>query len=46
VTRYAPELVPLEERLASLVRALQSAEFYGGLTEALDEAEEYHPPGK
>jgi len=36
--------VPAEERLASLVRALQSGGIYGGLTEALDEAERYHPP--
>jgi hypothetical protein len=44
VMSHAPELVPAEERLASLVKALKHADFYGGLTEALDAAEELHPP--
>jgi hypothetical protein len=32
------------ERTAALVRALETAEFYGGLTQTLDQVEEYHPP--
>lgn len=44
VMRHAPELVAEAERTASLVKALEEAEFYGGLTEALDEAAEFHPP--
>jgi len=43
VTRYAPELVPDEQRTASLVKALQTATAFGGLTQTLDEAELYHP---
>ncbi|HEX4810576.1 MAG TPA: hypothetical protein VH325_16690 [Bryobacteraceae bacterium] len=43
VTRYAPHLVPNPQRTASLVRALQTARLYGGLSQAIDEAAEYHP---
>jgi hypothetical protein len=43
VTRYAAELVPDRERTASLVRALTSGKLFGGLSQALDEAAEYHP---
>lgn len=32
------------ERTASLVRALETAEFYGGLTQTLGQVEEFHPP--
>jgi hypothetical protein len=45
VLRHAPELVPDGERIASLVGALETAEFYGGLTQALDEIAEYGPSG-
>ena len=44
IVRYASELVPNAKRSVLLVEALGSAEFYGGLTEALDEVEEFHPP--
>jgi hypothetical protein len=44
VLRHAPALVDESRRTAALVRALESAEFYGGLTRALDEAAELHPP--
>ena len=44
VLDYAPHLVPDDERTAALVTVLQSAEFYGGLTQALDQVEEFHPP--
>ncbi len=43
VVRYASELIPNVKRSALLVKALESAEFYGGLTEALDEVAEFHP---
>lgn len=44
VTRHAPHLVERDERLASLVDALRHAEFYGGLTQAIDEAQDLQPP--
>lgn len=43
VTRYAPHLVSDRARTKALVKALISAEFYGGLTQALMEVESYHP---
>ena len=43
VMQYAPELVSNAKRSVLLVEALQSAKFYGGLTEVLDEVEEFHP---
>jgi hypothetical protein len=44
VSSYAPEVLEEDERTTSLVAALESAEFFGGLTQALAEAEEFHPP--
>jgi hypothetical protein len=44
VLNHAPHLVPDAERAASLVRALEEAEFYGGLTAALDQVAAFHPP--
>lgn len=44
VARHAPSLITEHERVASLVRALESAEFFDGLSQALAEAEELHPP--
>jgi hypothetical protein len=43
VVRYAPKLVPDERRVASLVRALQTATLFAGLSQALDEAAEFYP---
>ena len=43
VTRSAPQLVPESERVASLVKALETANLGGGLSQALDEAAEFHP---
>lgn len=43
VARYAPRLVPGNERTAALVQALQTAKFMGGLSQALDEAAGFHP---
>jgi hypothetical protein len=44
VSRHAGVLIPDEQRVASLVKALETARFYGGLTQALDEVEDFHPP--
>ena len=44
VLRSAPDLASQEERIAALVSALGSAEVFGGLTQALLEVEEFHPP--
>lgn len=44
VLRHAPEVASREERIAALVSALGSAEVFGGLTQALLEVEEFHPP--
>jgi hypothetical protein len=43
VTRHAPELVADPERVGSLVKALETADLFGGLSQALDEAAEFHP---
>lgn len=44
ILENAPQLVSSEERTQLLVAALQSADFYHGLTQALHQVEEYHPP--
>lgn len=44
VIRHAPELVPKRQRIDALVRGIESAEVFGGLSETLDEAAEFHPP--
>jgi len=43
VLREAPELITNAERTAALVAALESSKIYGGLTQALEIAEEFHP---
>ncbi|HEY1755142.1 MAG TPA: hypothetical protein VGG72_07070 [Bryobacteraceae bacterium] len=43
VARFAPHLVPDAKRIASLVRALETAVLFGGLGKALDEAAAIHP---
>ncbi|HEX7482996.1 MAG TPA: hypothetical protein VF350_05980, partial [Candidatus Bathyarchaeia archaeon] len=43
VTRFAPKIITKSERTQSLIKALQSAELYGGLSQTLDDIEEYHP---
>jgi hypothetical protein len=43
VARYAPELLDEAERAALIVRALEQASVYGGLSQALNQAEEFHP---
>lgn len=44
VTRYAPELISGNERSAALVATVESAGIQGGLTQALTEITQYHPP--
>ena len=44
VHSHAPELMTERQRTDSLVQALEQAEIYGGLTQALLEIEEFHPP--
>jgi hypothetical protein len=44
ITRCAPGLVPESLRTASLVRGLETANFYGGLTQTLDQVAGFHPP--
>jgi len=44
VSRYAPQLVSGDERIATLVGALEETDSYAGLTEALLEVESFHPP--
>jgi hypothetical protein len=41
--RSAPELVTESQRVMSLVKALDTANWEGGLSQALDEAAEFHP---
>ena len=43
VTRYAPNLVTDSERSQSIIDALQHAGIYSGLSQVLDDIEEYHP---
>lgn len=43
VLRHAPALIPDDARTVSLVEALGSARFYGGLTQTLDQVAEFHP---
>lgn len=44
VLRFAPQLVTERVRIATLLHALRTADFYGGMTQALDEVTETHPP--
>jgi hypothetical protein len=44
VLTHAPDVASEEERARVLVAALQHADFFGGLSRALDGAEAHHPP--
>jgi len=44
VIQYAPELVPDTKRTASIIKTLESADLYSGLSETLDQLEDFHPP--
>jgi hypothetical protein len=43
VSRFTPNLVIDSERSKSLIMALKSAEVFSGLSQTLDEIEDYHP---
>jgi hypothetical protein len=43
VTRFAPNLVSDNERSQSVINALKHAEIFGGLSQILDDIEDYHP---
>lgn len=44
VARHAAPLLDERNRAASLVRAIETAKPFDGLSDILDEAEEFHPP--
>lgn len=44
VMRCAPELVGDSVRTTSLVKGLETASFFGGLSETLDQVADFHPP--
>ena len=44
VMQHAPGLPSYEQRVATLVAALETAELFGGLSQALDEVPAFHPP--
>lgn len=44
VVEYAPALLTDAERSATLVKALETTDTYGGLTQALLLVEDFHPP--
>lgn len=44
VTRFASGQVAREDHTAALVKGLETAAFYGGLTQVLDQVAEFHPP--
>ncbi len=44
ILEHAPQLVSSEKRTRLVVAALRSADFYHGLTQALREVEQFHPP--
>ena len=43
ISRYAPELIPAAERVRSLVDILETASLDDGLSQAIDEAKDFHP---
>ena len=43
VTRYAPNLVTNSERSHSIIEGLKHAKIFGGLSQVLDDIEDYHP---
>ncbi len=44
VARYAPKTITHEERVISTVLALRTSKLFGGLSQTLDQVEEFHPP--
>lgn len=44
IGRYAPDVVSERQLVEAIIDELAAAEFYGGLTQALDAAADLHPP--
>jgi len=44
VTRFAAGQLARDDHAAALVKGLETAEFYGGLTQVLDQVAAFHPP--
>lgn len=44
VTHYASYLISPGERIGIIINALRTAEPFGGLSEALDQVSDFHPP--
>ncbi len=44
VAEYAPNLLSDKERIATRVAALEGERIFGGLTQALEQVAEFHPP--
>jgi hypothetical protein len=44
VMQHAPDLVSDAERIASLVHGIETGVVFGGLTQTLDQVEDFHPP--
>jgi hypothetical protein len=44
VTQYAPHLLSSGDRTRVIVDALRRADIFGGLSQALDQVSEFHPP--
>jgi hypothetical protein len=43
VSRFAPKLISDSQKTQSLIRILQNEEIFSGISQALDEVEEFHP---
>src|SRR5262249_23629915 len=43
IARHSPELIPVAERTSSLVGILETASLDNGLSQAIDQAEDFHP---
>jgi hypothetical protein len=44
VIRHSPKLVSEDDKIAFLIEALRTAQFYAGLSQALDQVASFHPP--
>jgi hypothetical protein len=44
VTQYAPHIISSRDHTRVIVDALKRADIYGGLSQALDQVSEFHPP--
>jgi hypothetical protein len=44
ISEFAPELISERAKTEALIQALRTLELYGGLSQAIDDAAEFHPP--